>query len=204
MSPRAYTSRLRAQNAEQTRRAILETARDLFAERGYGRVSLATIAAEADVALNTVYASIGGKPALILALAADSADDEQAELTRQRVLAAGDGHEILRLTATGTCEVIERHAKTLTVLLDARNSDADVAGAAEYKIRHYRGVLDVIADRLFDLGEVRAELTRRQTRDIMWFYFGISAWSTMREMGWPSPQATAWLQAQASTALLSH
>ncbi|MGW3465282.1 TetR/AcrR family transcriptional regulator, partial [Streptomyces olivaceoviridis] len=138
MGQRAYTSRLRAQKAEQTRRAILATARDLFAERGYGRVSLATIAAEADVALNTVYSSIGGKPALILALAKDSADDEQVDLTRQQVLATDDGREILRLTAVGTGKVIERHAKTLTVLMDARNSDADVAKAADYKMGHYR------------------------------------------------------------------
>ncbi|GAA3478228.1 TetR/AcrR family transcriptional regulator [Streptomyces yanii] len=204
MGQRAYTSRLRAQKAEQTRRAILATARDLFAERGYGRVSLATIAAEADVALNTVYSSIGGKPALILALARDSADDEQADLTRQQVLATDDGREILRLTALGTGEVIERHAKTLTVLMDARNSDADVAKAADYKMGHYRDLLDVITDRLFDLGEVRAEVTREQARDIMWFYFGASSWSTVRELGWPYPQATAWLEAQAAAALLTH
>ncbi|MGW2103649.1 TetR/AcrR family transcriptional regulator [Streptomyces olivaceoviridis] len=204
MGQRTYTSRLRAQKAEQTRRAILTTARDLFAERGYGRVSLATIAAEADVALNTVYSSIGGKPALILALARESADDEQAELTRQQVLATDDGREILRLTAVGTGEVIERHAKTFRVLMDARNSDADVAKAADYKMKHYRGLLDVIADRLFDLGEVRPDVTRDQARDIMWFYFGTSAWSTLRELGWPYPQATAWLEAQAAAALLTH
>ncbi|MFF8910699.1 TetR/AcrR family transcriptional regulator [Streptomyces olivaceoviridis] len=202
MGQRAYTSRLRAQKAEQTRRAILTTARDLFAERGYGRVSLATIAAEADVALNTVYSSIGGKPALILALAKDSADDEQVDLTRQQVLATDDGREILRLTAVGTGTVIERHAKTLTVLMDARNSDADVAKAADYKMGHYRGLLDVIADRLFDLGGVRDEVTREQARDIMWFYFGVSSWSTVRELGWPCPRAAAWLEAQAAAALL--
>ncbi|GGJ40068.1 hypothetical protein [Streptomyces brasiliensis] len=104
----------------------------------------------------------------------------------------------------GTGEVIERHAKTFTVLMDARNSDADVAKAADYKMGHYRDLLDVIADRLFDLGEVRAEVTREQARDIMWFYFGTSAWSTVRELGWPYPQATAWLEAQAAAALLTH
>ncbi|MFF4836673.1 TetR/AcrR family transcriptional regulator [Streptomyces sp. NPDC001315] len=203
MGQRAYTSRLRAHRAEQTRESIVATARDLFAERGYARVSVATVAAEAGVALNTVYASIGGKPALILAMAEESAGDEQADLTRQQVLETDNGREILRLTAVGTGVVIERHAKTLKVLMDARNSDADVAKAADFAMGHYRDVLNVIADRLVELGEVRAELTRDQARDILWFYFGASAWASVQELGWTYAHAAAWLEAQAATALLA-
>ncbi|MCQ4212812.1 TetR/AcrR family transcriptional regulator [Streptomyces longispororuber] len=203
MAQRAYTSKLRAQKAEETRRAIIETARDLFAEHGYGRVGLATVAAEAGVALNTVYASVGGKPALILAMAKDSADDEQTDHTRQQILATQDGPEILRLTAEGTRVVIERHDKTLTVLMDARNSDADVAKAADFAMSHYRGVLDSIADRLCELGEVRTELSRAQVRGVLWFYFGASAWTTsVRELGWSYEEASSWLQHQAAAALL--
>jgi AcrR family transcriptional regulator len=203
MGQRAYTSRLRAQKAEQTRQAILATALDLFAKRGYGRVSVATVAAEAEVALNTVYSSIGGKPALILAIAKETAADEQSDRTLQQVLATDDSREILRLTAVGTGEVIERHSKTLAVLMDARNSDAAVAKAADYALGHYREVLDAIADRLFELGELRTGMDRQEARDVVWFYFGAAAWSTVSEMGWPYNKATAWLEAQASTALLA-
>lgn len=204
MGQRAYTSKLRAQKAEETRRAIVGTARDLFAERGYGRVALSTVAAEAGVALNTVYASVGGKAALILAMAEDSAGDEQTELTRRQVLATDDGRTILRLTAEGTRVVIERHDKTLTVLMDARNSDADVAKAADYAMSHYRNVLNSIADRLVDLEEVRAGMTRDQVRGVLWFYFGASAWTTaVRELGWSYDQASAWLQDQAAGAILA-
>ncbi|MFF0478842.1 TetR/AcrR family transcriptional regulator [Streptomyces sp. NPDC004284] len=203
MSQRVYTSQLRAQRAEETRRAIVETARDLFASRGYGRVSVATVAAEAGVALNTVYSSVGGKPALILAMAQDSTDDELTGRTMRQIVAAGDGREILRLTAAGTGAVIERHFKTLMVLMDARNSDADVAKAADYALGFYRNHVNLIADRLFDLGEVRPDLTREQVRDIVWFYFGASAWTTaVRELGWAYDQAGEWLEAQAAAAVL--
>ncbi|NJP93088.1 hypothetical protein HCN51_27175 [Nonomuraea sp. FMUSA5-5] len=63
--------------------------------------------------------------------------------TRRQALASGDGREIVRLTAAGTSEVIERHAKTLTALMDARNSGTDVAKAADYELEHYRGLLHV-------------------------------------------------------------
>ena len=45
--------------ADQTRRESLEAARRLFAERGYVGTSVADIAAEAGVAVQTIYARHG-------------------------------------------------------------------------------------------------------------------------------------------------
>jgi len=51
--------------AVQTQRAIVETAAHLFAERGYHATSIAKIAAEAGVAVQTIYNSVGGKSAIL-------------------------------------------------------------------------------------------------------------------------------------------
>lgn len=66
MTPRAYSSPLRTAQAAETRRRILETAAELFARDGYARTSLARLAEEAGVSLETVKAN-GPKSALILA-----------------------------------------------------------------------------------------------------------------------------------------
>jgi AcrR family transcriptional regulator len=56
---RTYQSPRRRQQAEETRRAILGAARQLFAERGYAATALSDIAEAAGVSVPTLYSSIG-------------------------------------------------------------------------------------------------------------------------------------------------
>jgi AcrR family transcriptional regulator len=58
----------RAAQAEATRRDIVRAARQLFVEHGYEATSMKDIAAAADVSVQTIYDSVGGKAALITAI----------------------------------------------------------------------------------------------------------------------------------------
>ena len=58
-SKRPYRSTLRQEQASQTRLRILDTAQRLFTDHGYGATTMESIAAEAGVATDTVYASFG-------------------------------------------------------------------------------------------------------------------------------------------------
>jgi AcrR family transcriptional regulator len=62
---RAYHSPLRADQAEQTRRRVLESARRLFVERGYAGTTVAAVAGAAGVSPETIYLSLGGKRGLL-------------------------------------------------------------------------------------------------------------------------------------------
>jgi AcrR family transcriptional regulator len=62
---RAYHSPLRADQAERTRRRVLESARRLFVERGYARTTVAAVADDAGVSPETIYLSVGGKRGLL-------------------------------------------------------------------------------------------------------------------------------------------
>ena len=62
---RRYHSPLRADQAEQTRRRILDAAFRLFAERGYAGTTIAAVADDAGVSPETIYLTLGGKRGLL-------------------------------------------------------------------------------------------------------------------------------------------
>lgn len=62
---RAYHSPLRADQAQQTRRRVLESARRLFVDHGYAGTTVAAVADEAGVSPETIYVSLGGKRGLL-------------------------------------------------------------------------------------------------------------------------------------------
>jgi len=62
---RRYKSTHRDEQARETRLRIIRAARELFVTKGYGRTTLAEIAREAGVAVETVYAAFGNKATLL-------------------------------------------------------------------------------------------------------------------------------------------
>lgn len=202
MSPRTYNSKVRADAARSTRALILDAARTLFAEAGYAKTSVAAIAVAAGVALNTVYTSVGGKPDLILALVEDASSDTLIDSALERIDELTDGGDILRLAAETGAEVTRRQGTTLAILLDNRTAEPAVEAAADTAIARYRERLTHIARRLHAVDAIRPGLELSRTADILWFYFGMPAWSTIRQLGWDWDEGTTWLCAQAVSALL--
>jgi AcrR family transcriptional regulator len=62
---RAYHSPLRADQAQRTRRRVLESARRLFVEHGYAKTTVAAVADDAGVSPETIYLALGGKRGLL-------------------------------------------------------------------------------------------------------------------------------------------
>ena len=90
---------LRQEKAELTRRRILGAARRLFGARGYGATTLAAVAEDADVAVQTVYAVFGSKPAILRALRESVVRDPSAEQRYADALTAGSPRQALELFA---------------------------------------------------------------------------------------------------------
>jgi AcrR family transcriptional regulator len=78
---------LRERKKQQTRRALAETARRLFADRGFERVSVAEIAAAADVSVATVFNYFPTKEDLVY-VGLERFEDELMAAIRER--APGD------------------------------------------------------------------------------------------------------------------
>lgn len=65
---RSYRSRVRTEQAKQTRERILDAATELFLANGYARTTMRSIAERAGVAPDTVYATFGSKARVLTAL----------------------------------------------------------------------------------------------------------------------------------------
>src|SRR5215218_7531554 len=65
---RRYDSMGRQAQARRNREAILDAAQRQFLEGGYAATTIAAIAAEAGVSVETIYKAFGGKPGLVRAI----------------------------------------------------------------------------------------------------------------------------------------
>src|ERR1051325_9451967 len=65
---RTYNSADRKRRAEHTRERILDAARTLIARKGFAEATFESIAAQAGVAVPTVYAAFGSKSGIMQAL----------------------------------------------------------------------------------------------------------------------------------------
>ncbi len=90
---------LRTERALVTRQRIVRAARTLFTDRGYGATTLNAIAAEAGVAVQTVYAVFGSKAGILTALRATVADQPEADVLFGEALAAPSPKRTLKLFA---------------------------------------------------------------------------------------------------------
>src|SRR5690348_1268798 len=127
----AYRSVRRQRQAEATRRDIVQAARRLFADKGYAATSMSDIAREADVAVQTIYASCGSKRELVVSLV-DFIDEEAdvAELAA-KAAASEKPRETIALSVHLTRQLMERCGDIIGALLSAALVEPDAAAAIE-------------------------------------------------------------------------
>jgi AcrR family transcriptional regulator len=200
---RPYQSTVRAQAALDTRRNILDTAMRLFVEHGYGKVTVADIAAEASLASPTVYGSTGGKTAILATLIEESMSDTIVNETLSAVRKSTSGDEIIHIAAHGVRVDNERYHDIVQVMKNAAAVDAVAADILARSDAGYREALAEIARRLRGLKALQRGITEARATDIMWFFLGHEAWHLLvagRQWSWDV--AEQWLTEQAATALL--
>ena len=123
----------RAEQAEQTRRRIVAAATKLFAELGYGATTIEAIAAEADVAVETVYSRFRNKANLLDAVLGPAivGDDDQQPLAHRPEMDAirtcTDPREAVRLMAHLSRTILQRAAQIHRILDVAAASDSNAA-----------------------------------------------------------------------------
>ena len=123
----------RAEKAQETRRRIIEAARELFVADGYGATNLQDVADRAGVAVQTIYFTFGNKRALLKELVdVTIAGDSEPVATMDRpwftdAVAAGTAGEMLAAYVPGSSAVLARVSPIMRVLEAAVANDPEVA-----------------------------------------------------------------------------
>lgn len=187
---RAYRSQVRAQKAAETRTSILRAARDLFVEHGYDATSVAQVARAAGVSVDTLYASVGRKPELVVAVidmvlgSSDTPVPSQSRDYVQAIRAARTGREKLAVYAAALGRVMPRTAPLMDALRRAGETDVSCAHAWQRLSDRRATNMMLLAADLRATGQLRAGMGDREVADIIWSTNGPEHYLLLRSRGW--------------------
>ncbi len=171
---RTYNTRRRRAAAERTRAGILDAARELFSATGYDGTSVAQVAARAGVSVDTVYASVGRKPQLLLAVhdmeLADSATPVPAGQRDyvQRIREATSAREKIDTYAAALAERLPQTVPLALALRDAGARDPDCQALYLTLSRRRAANMRRFAQDLLATGELRAGVDVDQIATLTW------------------------------------
>jgi len=189
---RAYDARGRRDQAKANRRAVLDVAREMFVERGYANVSIAAVARAAGVSPETIYKTIGAKPALLKAVSdvAIAGDDEPLALEAreyiQQTIAEPDPVIKVDRYATLIATTHPRFAPITQLVRQAAMTDPDAAEVwATMTTERLTGAARFIAH-LHENGLLRKDITVEAARDLVWTYNSPEIYELLvLGRGWP-------------------
>jgi len=210
---RPYASRLRAEQALVTQRAIIAAAATLFGAQGYVAVSVDAIAEAAGVSRATVFNAVGGKAELLRAAfraafgAAAGAPDEAMPLVERprsvEVRASPTARGYLEGYA-GVCTAIHHHmALIYEAIREAARGDPDVAALwTDVNAERHRGAHTIVAD-VRKRAPLRAGLAVAEAADLVWMLNDpVHFHMLVLGRGWPEARFSAWLARALETELL--
>jgi AcrR family transcriptional regulator len=196
---RRYDSPRRREQAAATRREILEAAQRLFERDGYAATPMSAIAAEAGVALKTVYVAFETKSGLLralwhLLLRGDEADIPIGDRRWYReILDEADPERALRLGAHNSRLVKERAGALMAVIRSAAPTDHDIEALwSRIQSDFYENQRAVVAS-LHRRKALRRGLGVDRAADILWTLNHPDVWELLvRQRGWTPDQYERW------------
>ncbi len=157
---------LREQHAAVTRRAILQAARELFAEQGFANTTVKRLAERAGVAVQTIYATFGSKAGVVMGLV-DLLDEEaDVEVIHADIQRAVDPRETLRHTARIGRQIRERCGDIVNMARQGASTDERLASVLGEGIRRRHAGLATITQTLHSHKALRDGLDPQTAADI--------------------------------------
>jgi AcrR family transcriptional regulator len=206
---RGYESPRRREQAAETRRKILDAAEQLFSANGYTATAMPAIAAQAGVALKTVYLAFGTKAGVLHALwdIRIGGDDQPIPVVDRpwyrQLLAGEDPHLLVRAAARQSRVVKERAGDVLRILHQAAVTDSALAELWDRIETEFRAILAGVAERLDALGSLAAGVDITTATDLLWTLNHPDTWQLLVQgCGWTADRYEQWVGATLSAQLL--
>jgi AcrR family transcriptional regulator len=182
------------------RQVVVDAARRLFLDRGYGATTIDAISELSEVPVATVYRLFASKLGILKALIDVSivGDDEavaMADRPQVRALLA-DPHPSSQLAGFVrlAAQINERTASIYRILVSAAASDADAAALLEQLTLQRQAGQERIARSLAEAKVLRADLRKRDAADIIHALMSPEVYGLLVvDRGWPVDRYLSWL-----------
>lgn len=192
---------LRAERAAVTRRRIESAARVLFARDGYGATTLKQIAAEAGVAVQTVYAVYRSKLGILNALREEAVNQPEANSLFRQAMSEPSPVRAVELFARSIRARWERAGDIVAIHRDAATADRLVREGMEEAESARRSGIAALARRLEPA--LREGLTPGQAMAILDGLTLPALYVELTEVhGWSGDEYEDWLRRVLLTELL--
>lgn len=171
---RPYDAGRRREQASRARDRTIEVAERQFLRAGYANTTIAAIADDAGVSVDTIYKSFGGKAGLIRAIRARALLGEAAVPAEQRSNALHarehDPRQIIQRWGALTAEVAPLAAPILLLVRDAAGTDPELRSLLEELDADRLRRMTENVRRLHKAGHLRKGLSVARAAEILWTY----------------------------------
>jgi len=197
---RVYDNAARQTQSAETRQRVLNAAHQLIAARGYRKTTVADIALEAGVHIDTVYALVGRKPVLLRELIEQAVSGTDRAVTPEErnyvkaILAEPDPARKLAIYARAVRHIQARMAPLFLALRDASATEPE-AGVVwrEISDRRAKNMRDLVRN-LKAADGLRDDLSIDEAADTIWATNSSELYVLLTvERGWSADRYERWL-----------
>jgi AcrR family transcriptional regulator len=186
---RRYDSSGRQAQARRSQQAVLDAAETQFLSKGYGVTTVAGVAAEAGVSVETIYKTFGGKSGLVRGLYDRALQGrgpvpayERSDEMRERET---DPRTIMRTWGRLTTEVAGHMTPIRLLIRAAAVTDPEIVALLEESDRERLDRMRHHAEFLQARGYLRAGITTERATDVLYYCSSLEMYDVLvLQRGW--------------------
>ncbi|HYI36196.1 MAG TPA: TetR family transcriptional regulator [Thermoleophilaceae bacterium] len=204
--PTAVKQSRRERQAAETRQEILDAAARLFAGRGFATTSIKDIAAEAGVAVQTIYSSVGSK-GMLLRTVADTMDAKAGVREQwERIRGTDDPRQMVRFGVQIVRAFVddERAGRLQEAIQAAAPTEPEIAEVLAEGMRRHRAGTRGLVEHIAQGGHLRAGLAPERGGSIFASVTHPAVWRSLwAEHGWTLDEIEDWMTGTLAAQLLA-